>query len=278
MDQAPAWTSAVFALAPTGSQVWNLIQNWIRASCQVTPVLTPLENDVWTADKILQSLRRKRSLPKPEEPVQREKRFISVLLPWMLTELLRGHSNTTEEATTMDVSEETLIESSEVPEPPTPVETSTMETNLTSETTTEDANMTTTTNPVGYMMAWLQKPLYNNRTLLSGVETTQRPEDAHPFTTEETEDLSLEKLDPPKTDYSYDYYVLFLLFVCVVMGIAAALALNLHADYLKVLRERYSTPRPIIPVHQVENISMWTIDSDLRSDNLSCTDSGITNV
>jgi hypothetical protein len=114
---------------------------------------------------------------------------------------------------------------------------------------------------VNNMMGWLSLPLMGNQTLLTQT-TTPAPTTGRSFPTMdyfyEEEEVSLEV----KTDYSYDAYVLVLVFGIALLAVGTTLAMYLYGEYKESL-QRQEAEHYALEVMEIA-LSVWTIEAGLE--------------
>jgi len=243
--------------------------------------LTQLENDVWMADTVLQTIRGKREASTPA-PVQmtnegrpisnRTKRFLGLAANlvlgfksmWNLSSLVPSNATATPNST---VKLEAPVVGS-------------IEKHPRIEPILDQANVTSGRRPWGWdqipsayfqMQHWLNRPMFDDLWLLGPVNHTVSPRTHEPELNDTIQELAEdvdyqdyyynEQIDPPKTDYSLDIYLSVLAFGTILITIACFLGL------VKYYRDRTPTsaPPPVFwvtnPSH--ETLSSWTLDSHL---------------
>jgi hypothetical protein len=252
------------------------MMKWLHSLATATPApeptLTPLENDVWTADSILQMMRSKRDIN--EEPLPREKRFI--FLGWLAFNQLKTELQQTVLEKNLDSRPRRDIGELErdkrflsawmvldfirasfvtTPEPlPEPV-------------ALVDPNNSTSTrekrsveNWVDNMMDWLGLPLMGNQTLLTQITTPAPTTETYfppvQYYYEDAEDY----LDDD-TDYSYDTYVLILVFGISVIAVISTLAMYMRSDYQESL-QRQEADRRALELMGIA-FSVWTVEAEM---------------
>jgi hypothetical protein len=256
------------------SPITGIMMKWLHSLATATPApeptLTPLENDVWTADSILQMMRSKRDTN--EEPLPRDKRFI--FLGWLAfnqlkTELQqtvprknlnsrpkRDMGDTEREKRflsawmVLDFIRASFVTTPEpLPEPVTLVDT---------DNSTSTREKRSIDDWVGNMMGWLGLPLMGNQTLLTQT-TTPAPTTESYFPTVQYyyEDDYLDD----ETDYGYDTYVLVLVFGISVIAVISTLAMYIRSDYQESL-QRQEADRRALELMEIA-FSVWTIEAEM---------------
>jgi hypothetical protein len=262
------------------SPITGIMMKWLHSLATATPApeptLTPLENDVWTADSILQMMRSKRdtnedSLPRdkrfiflgwlafdqlktelqqiiprknldsrPKRDVgdtEREKRFLSA---WMILDFIRASFGTTPEP---------------LPEPVTLVDT---------DNSTSTREKRSIDDWVSNMMGWLGLPLMGNQTLLTQTTppapTTAPTTESYLPTVQRYYDYE-EDYSEDDTDYSYDTYLLVLVFGISVIAVISTLAMYVHGDYVESLK-RQEADRYALGLMEMA-LAVWTIEAEM---------------
>jgi hypothetical protein len=261
------------------------------------PTLTPLENDVWTTDSILQMIRSKRDTDEGSDPI-RDKRFI--FLGWLAfdqlkkelkesvprkpTKSLQKREVETREEEDSERSKRFLsawmildfIRSSLVKKPtstplPEPVAQSHPRT-LTNTTSSNPREKRSADAWVDYMMDWLNPALLGTQTLLTKLtNSTPDPTVRNHSTAVQSFQLWMDYLNEeegqstePQVDYSYDAYVLVLVFGIALLAIASTLAMYLYGEYKESLLHQ-ETNTCTVEIVEIA-LSTWTIASDVSED------------
>jgi hypothetical protein len=258
------------------SPITGIMMKWLHSLATATPApeptLTPLENDVWTADSILQMMRSKRdtnedSLPRdkrfiflgwlafdqlkkelqqiipkknldsrPKRDVgdtEREKRFLSA---WMIIDFIRASFGNTSEP---------------LPEPVALVG---------ADHSTSTREKRSIDDWVSNMMGWLGLPLMGNQTLLTQTTTPAPTTGSYLPTVQFYYDYE-EDYTEDDTDYSYDTYLLVIVFGFCVLAIISTLAMFVHGDYVESLK-RQEADRYALGVMEMA-LAVWTIEAEM---------------
>jgi hypothetical protein len=240
------------------------------------PTLTPLENDVWTADSILQMMRSKQDTNEGSNP--REKRF--VFLGWLAFDQLQKElKESVPKKTTVSLQKREVedperakrflsawmildfIRGAFVKKPESLPEPVALDDHRIPENSTNVREKRSIGTWVNNMMDWLNLPLMGNQTLLTK-STTSTPTIR---STTPTVDYLYEEDEPSseaKPDYSYDAYVLVLVFGISLLAVGSTLAMYMYGEYKESLL-RQESEQYALEVMEIA-LSVWTIETGLE--------------
>jgi hypothetical protein len=252
------------------------MMKWLHTLATATPapepILTPLENDVWTADSILQMMRSKRDTNEGQLP--REKRF--VFLGWLaFDQLSRELQQASPKRTAVSRPRRDIGETERdkrflsawmvldfirasfatTPEPlPEPIA---LEDTRNSTSIREKRSIETW---VDNLMGWLNLPLMGNQTLLTQ-NTTPAPTTQSYLPPVQLYYDYEEDYSEDDTDYSYDTYLLVLVFGISVIAVISTLAMYVHGDYVESLK-RQEADRYALELMGMA-LAVWTIEAGM---------------